>query len=328
VFQRRPVGLWTTRSTEFPTSPTGLHYYYEFRQSSSTQNDEGPSGGIATIPPQTAAPIPVVTPATIPENIALWGDSLSGGAYRDNVALQLPGREIYMGGVGGQTSTQIAARQGGVVTLLSVVNDTIPATGAVAVTYRSVSPMTSQGGGPFSGTLGGVPGSIARATDDSYSFTRTTSGAITQITPSTSFFIDTLGRDSWISVFWMGRNNFSDSVQVKSDIASAIAFLKESPKKFVVLSILNSTYEPKGSSGYQVLIGVNADLAALYPSNYIDIRSYLVSQYDPTSAQDISDFQNDLVPTSLRGTDPLHINAAGDLLVAKKIAEFFAAKGW
>jgi len=42
VFQRRPVGLWTTRSTEFPTSPTGLHYYYEFRQSSSTQNDEGP----------------------------------------------------------------------------------------------------------------------------------------------------------------------------------------------------------------------------------------------------------------------------------------------
>jgi len=43
VFQRRPVGLWTTRSTEFPTSPTGLHYYYEFRQSSSTQNDEGPN---------------------------------------------------------------------------------------------------------------------------------------------------------------------------------------------------------------------------------------------------------------------------------------------
>ena len=42
MFQRRPVGLWTTRSTEFPTSPTGLHYYYEFRQSSSTQNDEGP----------------------------------------------------------------------------------------------------------------------------------------------------------------------------------------------------------------------------------------------------------------------------------------------
>ena len=46
MFQRRPVGLWTTRSTEFPTSPTGLHYYYEFRQSSSTQNDEGPFIGL------------------------------------------------------------------------------------------------------------------------------------------------------------------------------------------------------------------------------------------------------------------------------------------
>jgi hypothetical protein len=33
--------LWTTRSTELPTSPTGLHYE-GFSQSSSTRNDEEP----------------------------------------------------------------------------------------------------------------------------------------------------------------------------------------------------------------------------------------------------------------------------------------------
>ena len=35
------MDLWTTRSTEFPTSPTGLHYD-GFSQSNSTRNDEEP----------------------------------------------------------------------------------------------------------------------------------------------------------------------------------------------------------------------------------------------------------------------------------------------
>ena len=41
-FKHRPVGLWTTRGTELPTSPTGLYYYDGFSQSNSTRNDEGP----------------------------------------------------------------------------------------------------------------------------------------------------------------------------------------------------------------------------------------------------------------------------------------------
>ena len=39
--EHRPVDLWTTRTTELPTSPTGLHYD-GFSQSNSTRNDEGP----------------------------------------------------------------------------------------------------------------------------------------------------------------------------------------------------------------------------------------------------------------------------------------------
>ena len=42
MVQKRPVDLWTTRPTELPTSSTGLFYDYEFRQSISTRNDEGP----------------------------------------------------------------------------------------------------------------------------------------------------------------------------------------------------------------------------------------------------------------------------------------------
>ena len=63
----------------------------------------------------TTAAAPVPEPAAAPEpqrtsNIALWGDSMTPG-----VAVRLqqryPDREVYNGGVAGETSAQIAARQ-------------------------------------------------------------------------------------------------------------------------------------------------------------------------------------------------------------------------
>jgi hypothetical protein len=244
----------------------------------------------------------------------------------NRVAALLPGRTIYNGGVGGQTSTQIAARQGGVVPLLTLAADTIPASGPAAVTARSVSPITSQGG-QATGTVNGVAGELLRAADDSYTFQRTAPGAATTVNPQTPFIIDTFGRESWINILWLGRNNAQYQTQVKADIAAAVSFLKGTPKKFLVLSVMTGTWEPKGSAGYAIFINLNNDLAAQYHDNYFDMRSYLVSKYDPTSAQDVSDFQNDLVPTSLRG-DQLHLNEKGNLLVAEKIAAFIQTKGW
>ena len=45
---------------------------------------------------------------------------------------------------------------------------------------------------------------------------------------------------------------------------------------------------------------LNSALAATYPNNYFDIRSYLVSQYDPTNPLDVLDHENDVWPASLR----------------------------
>lgn len=138
---------------------------------------------------------------------------------------------------------------------------------------------------------------------------------------------DTGGRDSWISVLWMGRNNAGDHPTIKADIAQAIATLKTDPKEFIVLAVLNTSTEVIGTSGHSVITALNSDLQSLYPQNYIDIRSYLVTQYDPTSPQDVIDYQNDCVPESLR-SDGLHLGPKGDALVAAKVNEFILSKGW
>jgi lysophospholipase L1-like esterase len=71
----------------------------------------------------------------------------------------------------------------------------------------------------------------------------------------------------------------------------------------------------------------NAQLAAAYPDNYIDIHRILVNAYNPNDPQDVADFNNDITPTSLR-FDRIHLNTAGCDLVAAQIKQFLAAKGW
>lgn len=270
------------------------------------------------------SPAPATIPA--PSKIALWGDSLTSIELVTYINAVFPARIIYRGGVGGQFSTDVAARQGGVVIRLSLANDTIPPSGVVDITSRSASPITALGG-TATGTINGIHGSLNRAANGSYAFTRDAAGASSTVAPNTPFIVDTFGRDTWPTVLWMGRNNFYDPVQVKKDIASSVAFLKSNPKLFLVLSILNAEGEIKGTERYTTLTRLNADLHAQYPNNFIDIRSYLVSQYDPSSPQDVVDFQNDVVPTSLR-RDQVHLNTKGNILVGKKLSEFIQSKAW
>ncbi len=136
-------------------------------------------------------------------------------------------------------------------------------------------------------------------------------------------------KHSWVSIFWFGQNNKSDPVQVKADMASAVASLAAGNNRFIVLSIVNKTIdtEKKGTPIYQSLIQLNNDLAAAYPDNYIDMRAYLVSRYNPNIPQDVIDFNNDQIPSSLRH-DIDHLNNDGSVAAAQRVADFINAKGW
>jgi len=210
----------------------------------------------APVPAPAPAPAPSSSPASAPvglsPNIAAWGDSLTP-AFAANLQLLYPGRTVYDGGVNGQTSTQIAARQ----------------------------------------------------------------------------LADTAGRNTWINVFWYGQNNVTQPAQIKADLAASIAALAPGNARFLVLSVVNEAtpIASKGGADYATIVQLNAELGALYPQNFFDIRSYLVSLYDPTNAQDVADFASGDVPSSLR-LDIIHLDNNGSVAVAKKVKELIDAKGW
>ncbi|MBE7942593.1 SGNH/GDSL hydrolase family protein, partial [Ramlibacter aquaticus] len=203
----------------------------------------------APVPPP--APTPAPQAAVLSPDIACWGDSLTP-PFAANLQLLVGAREVYNGGVVGETSTQIAARE----------------------------------------------------------------------------TADTDHRD-WISIFWYGANNPTEPDQVKADIAASIAALAPGNDRFYVLSVVNvaNTDGEPGGIAYADILQLNQDLAKLYPDNYYDIRSYLVSQYNPALPQDVLDHQMDLVPSSLR-FDIIHLNNDGSVLVAQKVKELLDAKGW
>ncbi len=192
-------------------------------------------------------------------NIAAWGDSLTQGGsgtytYPQQLSWLLNGRNVYNGGISGQTSTQIASRM--------------------------------------------------LASPDKYSY-------------------DT--------IIWSGRNDFTNAATVEANIASMVAALGH--QRFLIMSIMNGPNEPSGNSNYTAIMAINAYLAATYPNNYLDIRSYIVQNgltdagITPT-AQDLIDISNDVPPTSLRADSVVHLNTTGYALVAKQVANYIAAHNW
>ncbi|MBG9388552.1 hypothetical protein [Caenimonas aquaedulcis] len=136
-------------------------------------------------------------------------------------------------------------------------------------------------------------------------------------------------KHGWISVFWFGHNNNFDPEQVKRDMAASVAALTPGNNRFVVLGLILKA-EPKEAKGtplYYTTLQLNKDLEAMYPNNYIDIRAFLMAHYNPSLPQDVADYNNDVIPTSLRH-DEDHLNNDGSVLVAQRVRDFINAKGW
>jgi len=116
-------------------------------------------------------------------------------------------------------------------------------------------------------------------------------------------------------IIWAGRNNFTSPTTVKADIATMISTIGHT--RYLVVGILNANTEPINSTAWTQINALNADLKVLYGNKYVAMREYIVSQYNPSIPQDVTDHNNDVTPTSLR-LDALHLNTAG----YAKVAEF------
>lgn len=111
----------------------------------------------------------------------------------------------------------------------------------------------------------------------------------------------------------------ADVAAIKTNIDALVSQAEKSGRPILVYGINTCSYPPVellGGIRYQRILEVNQYLSQKYPGYYVrgsngrDLREELVSRYNASIAQDVTDFGNDIVPSSLR-SDPRHPNATG-----------------
>lgn len=307
------------------------------------------SGKWARVVDASAATVPL-SPTEF--KLACFGDSMTEGpsgftnSFPNRLATELGlvyNTDVFNGGKSGQASSDIAIRQGGLVPLVTVTSNQVPASGAVTIT--AISPSTSyrldSSVGPtlFLGTLAGVPGTLTidQATDV-FSFTRTTPGSIVSCPAGTPFYGQTSAtyRD-WPQIIWVGRNNTTTNTNfadARRDIASMVAYLRPYTKRYLIFGVSPSSSETNGTPARTALDAHNQALEDLYGSNFFNVVDYMATSQALADAsitptvQDLIDIANGIPPLSLRN-DSLHFNPTGDLTLAKYVeASIITPKGW
>lgn len=293
-----------------------------------------PAGGGPTYPMQSLANI-----------IYAPGDSLTAGTGSTTAGTGYPfwlaaslGRQVINDGSGGQTSEQIAARQGGAPATVAFAGNQIAAVTTAQTVTVNVDLLTGAAGQfARTGTISGVHGTLTGATSlGAYTFTRDAAGTAVSLPGATPFIPDALvNYGSQIGVFWAGRNNFKTDAPsvIVGNLQAMAGALRAYSKRYVVLSIPPDASETTGSGVRSQLDAANSALASAFPNSWLDIAAYLRSAQAFTDAgisqttQDTTDIANGVTPTSLR-SDSVHLNDIGYRLVAAQVKNFLTSKGW
>lgn len=262
----------------------------------------------------------------VSQDWAHFGDSMTGAGSSGSWVTKLAavtGRNHYNGGIGGQSVSSIAARQGGVPALVTLVGNSIPASGVVPVEVISrtpIDPSTS-----ITGTLSGVAGTLSRDTGVVHTFTRATAGVGTVCVPGTPFVPDVAkanrNRKFTLSA---GRNGFKNSTP--ESIVGAIRSMRDystSAQGFVldVPPWVGEELPAAPGSSREALNKLNAMLKAEFPSEFLNVFELLRTPAAAQaagiffSADDQTDITNGITPRSFR-TDGGHLNEQGGKAVA------------
>ncbi len=243
---------------------------------------------------------------------SMWGDSLTqgnedGSHVTVETALQSLGYcgTVYNEGIGGQWSTQIAVRNGALPSTATITSGVIPASGATDIQFPSYAGAVSDQGPPQPITISGVDGT-SWWTGSSYRFQRTSGGGAVTSPANSAVTVHPPNVDTGLVIIWAGTNDWQFPAKVKSDIAAMVAHLP-SPKRFLVLSVMNSNlggfWRGTTENPYPTIVQLNADLAATYPNNFLDVRSLEVAAYDRNNAEDVIDYAHDVPPSTFRAQD-------------------------
>ncbi|RVT99746.1 hypothetical protein EOD41_14980 [Mucilaginibacter limnophilus] len=276
------------------------------------------------------------------------GDSLTSGSATSNYPRFL-GRllnvSIYNNGIGGQTAQQIAGRQGGLPLNITIENNKIDGGSKVNVieitseiageTVPNWFLNSSSDAARMRGTVNGVACEIVRK--GSQYIIRSLDKTSLVIQPRALFIPDD-GRkqNNCIGIYWIGRNNINLKPSSDSTIygvieiaAKMVAYNKSG--KYLVVGILNSIGEIKGTRGYNRAMLTNQKLEVIYGQHFVPMtpptdEEMLAVNYRPTD-EDRVYIANGVFPKGLR-RDATHFNDTGNELIAKRIYKYFKANGY
>lgn len=192
----------------------------------------------------------------------------------------------------------------------------------VEVLYQSVEALHGANGAiGLRGTLAGVEGTLTTEGGTRYLFTRSHAGDAVAVAYATPFFPSdaTTGQIQWL---WAGRNNAATPETVLSDIA---AMASHAPGgRYLIGSILSSSADTPATR--QTIATLNADLAALYTTRFVDLHAALTAAANQTT-EDQQDIAAGIIPRSLRA-DALHLNDQGYAIAAAAWVSATTAMGW
>ena len=282
------------------------------------------------------------------KRIVGWGHSfINNGAYLNRLHA-LTGLPTYNFGLSGQTSDAIAARQGGDPAYYAPVGGSIPASGAVTLTPAVPGPCRSLAAPvTLKCNLAGVDGTFTWDGTNAV-FTRETAGDAVPVSvqvPLLVYPITTVNvsgsitsgtqfdlHDECINIFWIGRNNLSETDLIIQNLDSMVEYVKPVGEKILIMADFNSSSEPTGSTGFNKMTELNHRYQDKYPDFYcaignVDIRQNFINHANPASSGDMEDVAAGLTPRSLR-YDPLHpsqqINGNGGSLTPELALDYGA----
>ena len=265
------------------------------------------------------------TPAPpAPVEVAVWGSSSAQLIVEQGGLAGVLGVPVYDGGVGGQVSSQIAARQGGAPAVVAVVGGVLPGTGTVRVRTAT---LPAAAGFSLPGTLAGVPGTL-RSDGKGWVFDRRSPGPEVPVPDPTPLVSDAgVAHEHDATLLWMGKNDVDDgqwraaaaNTRAAYDLAQA-----RSGRVLVLGHFANRDMTP-GSSARVAFDALQQSYAADYGASFVDVEAYVCSAQiwvdtgvTPTGA-DLAAQQHGTVPPSLGDAAGEHLSTAAYHAVAERL---------
>lgn len=277
--------------------------------------------------------------------IACWGDSLVEiGGWAEELDTLLSASVVNLGG-SGQTTEEVAIRQGGIELTVTVSGGEIPASGSVSCSSAQDILVTASGTTwSQAGTLAGVAGTLSRADGDGFdtlTFTRSGSGSAVSVDEAAFVSDAAVAYESNPVIILAGRNDHW-AAGVEADFAADVVAaydaminrLRVYHKEFLILGTATPTESTAGSFNWARMTTANQALKLKYGNRFLDLQDYMVNDciYDlgitPTPT-DVTAMANKTLPPSIMNPDLSHFStAAGEAAAVNLIKPKLDELGW